>query len=1047
MSDADSARDAVLQKLKTYCLWRRFSIDADEPPQAYETPSTHAFYDAQANAVAYHDNVRGFCCLNERGQVVCSGAVTPALHAKILAVHHTQAYLSPDCELVGELSRLCNVATQLESAKPFLENHALLHPTRSAPRRDENADACPVLASSDPVMWVNVSSPHPRIFEYDTSRPDMFWATWTGGTEARPPAATPVPLPIRLSERTDAEFECVVDTYHTALSRMRDRMDPVPNGDHVSMKNYEHFLSALHLRDYDAEDAGDSLVLSDVEDMRQRLKAPFCDVDKKIALPADAFQYYASASSDGTGVVRGYHFFHTDVRENTKAATRKFTVRDVVVGTEIVGRTLSYAEVMQLVKTTRQPPDGVDDYDYDIDPENPATAWIGYVDESHAIVLTNEAKRASTGTATREMFKYETKPNVHYCTYKFDRHSRPPVRFFQAAAACEVRGKATIPAPSSDVQLDDVIGVSLTFRSKPCAYAVLASVEAFRVLWSNEPRDERGFIPTARIDYAYYDDALKDMTFAHTQNIGRIKPSMRHRMVKQVRAGTSGGGEVVLCCNANGYDFQAVSFSKFWQDPDVRDALPAGVDKNNLRMVLEEAPHRLVAHALVGLWFPSSDTDDAAQASTRTSGLTSDATAQRFGVKIDGAANCGRMMAAVLTQISNSLDHPIVLWSGARPGINPLVTTSADCKGWSPLVAPRSHVALTNDRAVTIPRLTAFIPNVPYTVTGATVITRDLKWHRVAKPTHHDPKFTIVNDRLTAQLVNGKCVFTMDEWKELNVGTKLCLEHHTRVGGHIYEVKYVHHMCVLDLKSGERICLPIVGGSPTSHFQLYPLHGTHASPIDRMIRGTRLDLDADVRTRGVVKPRSVSADGGSFVLVGVDSEVHVRLGVGSRVPLVDNALVAVEGRLTSATGGVVLDASDVQTSSASIAYEDGGRHFWYDSMFLGRPPNGSPHIRFDKSFNVAVSTELVSLAFAGPSSASRGLCIVLHNTRFTIPATAYKPSPQTRVLFNRSLQSVVRRAAMRARTGDIEKNGARALNENERPRGHGPVLQGASADQ
>lgn len=781
--------EGLLSRLKPYCLWKKFSLNANQEPQDYGHGDECVFYDDSAEITKQH--IRGFCCKNLKGEVVCSGAITSALHAHILARHSQNGYLSPDCDLVRELSKICEITTEDAKGREFLEHYTSIRPKRDSPTYENATAVYPVRVCRDKNIWVNVSSPNPRMFT--DSGADMFRAEWT----ALDLAASASPKPeakqtlITLDRKADAEFECVVSTSNATLSRMSNRMsDRVETVDESTNTNYDNFKKAIAPSAHPS--ILDALVFrqDDVNDMKLRLKTPFCDVNKMIALPADAFEYLYSEK-----MIKKFHLFRVDKSENVPDCF----IRDIKVTDNITtadDERVTYEFVMTLIREGRAEIQNKS-FEFDQNPQNP---WIGYVDDTYTITMINPISGGDT-------IKYED-GEYRYCKETYTKSKRPPVAYFEAARLLKVkkRGKTTIPKPTTDLHPNDVIGVSLTFRSKPCAYAVLANIDTHRVVWSNSPKDEREYIQSEddEDENKIYEGATFDL-----KNDGNYDKSLGHLAKnKELTIARVTGNQAYICCTNSGEKKgQRVNYQKPVDLQTLKVSVTLRTSSSPAAAQSATSPsrsnRRLAAYALVALSFPDTKSDTDILDSNRTSGLTSDATAREFGIFVDGAGNCGAMMGVVLSQLSNFLERPILL----RSDFNPISESTFDVE-WSPLCAPDSHTVEIKGSPKPNPRHTAFIPNMPYTAKGATIVTRYLTWHKIDAPA--DPEaHKYEHPALLDKLRQGKYSFTMDEWKKLGA-PKVGLSNHIKVDADYFGIETIEHLCILDVKGGERICMPII---------------------------------------------------------------------------------------------------------------------------------------------------------------------------------------------------------------------------------------------
>ncbi len=76
--------------------------------------------------------------------------------------------------------------------------------------------------------------------------------------------------------------------------------------------------------------------------------------------------------------------------------------------------------------------------------------------------------------------------------------------------------------------------------------------------------------------------------------------------------------------------------------------------------------------------------------------------------------------------------------------------------------------------------------------------------------------------------------------------------------------------------------------------------------VDEMLGEAPAHENNEVHVRGVVKPQSISENGNTFVLAGVEEEVFV-----------DATGIAVEGKLRANEVGWVIEATQVQTGCPS----------------------------------------------------------------------------------------------------------------------------------
>ena len=96
-----------------------------------------------------------------------------------------------------------------------------------------------------------------------------------------------------------------------------------------------------------------------------------------------------------------------------------------------------------------------------------------------------------------------------------------------------------------------------------------------------------------------------------------------------------------------------------------------------------------------------------------------------------------------------------------------------------------------------------------------------------------------------------------------------------------------------------------------------------AQPLPQITVDEMLDESSDyenneVHVRGIVKPQSVSEDGNTFVLAGVESEVFVdATGIAIPEGLMEGTTIAVEGKLRTHEAGWVIEATQVQTGCPS----------------------------------------------------------------------------------------------------------------------------------
>lgn len=88
--------------------------------------------------------------------------------------------------------------------------------------------------------------------------------------------------------------------------------------------------------------------------------------------------------------------------------------------------------------------------------------------------------------------------------------------------------------------------------------------------------------------------------------------------------------------------------------------------------------------------------------------------------------------------------------------------------------------------------------------------------------------------------------------------------------------------------------------------------------VDEMLGEASAHENNEVHVRGVVKTQSISENGNSFILAGVEEEVFVD-ATGIAVPegLMEGTTIAVEGKLRAYEAGWLIEATLVQTGCPS----------------------------------------------------------------------------------------------------------------------------------